>query len=83
LYNNFDIRKYLRNENNYREIASKYYNLLKCNWNILDIMRTIPHYDAILDLFNYTISVRNLYSTKANIVDLLINELKNSKLDKK
>lgn len=83
LYNNFDIKKYLSDENNYRQYASDYYNLIKSNWNILDIMNTIPHYRAILDLFNYTTSVRNLFSTKSNVLDTLMEQVKHVKLSKK
>lgn len=83
LYNNFDIKKYLSNENNYRQYASDYYNLIKSNWNILDIVNTIPHYSAILDLFNYTITTRNLFSTKSNILDNLMEQVKHIKLSKK
>jgi hypothetical protein len=83
LYNNFNIKKYLSDENNYRQHASDYYNLIKSNWNILDIMNSIPHYQAILDLFNYSITVRNLFSTKSNILDNLMEQVKHIKLSKK
>jgi hypothetical protein len=39
----------------YRELASKYFNLIKSNWNVLDIVTRIPHYSKILDLLNYTL----------------------------
>lgn len=56
----------------YRELASRYYNLIKSNWNILDIMRRIPHYEKNLDLLNYTLQNRQLFTAKAKIIDTLI-----------
>jgi len=91
LFGNFDIYKYLSNENiqlqehkyelsngetvsfryngykdkdgeilkgdtiSYRELAARYYNLIKSSWNILDIVRRIRHYNMNLNLLNYTL----------------------------
>jgi hypothetical protein len=56
----------------YRELSSRYYNLIKSSWNILDIMRRIPHYEKNLDLLNYTLQQRILFPNKSKIVDRLI-----------
>lgn len=57
----------------YRELAATYYNLIKSSWNILDIVNRIPHYKMNLDLLNYTLQQRHLFSNKAKIVDQLIS----------
>jgi hypothetical protein len=56
----------------YRELAARYYNLIKASWNILDIMRKIPHYEKNLDLFNYTVQTRLAFPNKAKIIDRLV-----------
>lgn len=62
----------------YREVAARYYNLIKSSWNVLDIMRKIPHYEKNLDLFNYTLQSRRTFSAKAKLIDKFmgIDELK-------
>ena len=57
----------------YRELAARYYNLIKSSWNILDIMRRIPHYKLNIDLLNYTLQAKDLFSIKAKLIDRLIN----------
>lgn len=57
----------------YREIAARYYNLIKSSWNILDIMRRIPHYEKNLDLLNYTLQNRQIFAAKARVVDTLMS----------
>lgn len=57
----------------YRELAATYYNLIKSSWNILDMVNRIPHYKMNLDLLNYTLQQRHLFSNKAKIVDQLIS----------
>ena len=65
----------------YRELAAKYYNLIKASWNILDIMQKIPHYEKTLDLFNYTLQQRHLFSSKAKVLDELISSYNSSLTD--
>jgi hypothetical protein len=57
----------------YRELAGKYYNVIKATWNILDIVNSIPHYKLNLDLLNYTLQQRHIFSNKAKLVDQLID----------
>ena len=91
LYGNFDLYKFLNNEQvslpesrrqynsrkgdlvSYRELAASYYNLIKSSWNILDIVNRIPHYQQNIDLLNYTLQQRHLFSNKAKIVDQLVS----------
>lgn len=73
-YGNTVIRHYGdKTKIGYRELAARYYNLLKCSWNILDIMRRIPHYKLNIDLLNYTLQAKDLFSVKAKLIDRLIN----------
>ena len=66
----------------YRELAANYYNIIKSSWNILDIVNRIPHYSKNLDLLNYTLQQRQLFSIKAKILDRLIPHIKGSISDK-
>jgi hypothetical protein len=55
-YNNYKYEDKISNTIiGYRELAARYYNLIKGSWNILDIIRRIPHYKLNMDLFNYTL----------------------------
>ena len=91
LYGNFDLYKFLNNEQvslpnsnimynsrngdqvSYRELAATYYNLIKSSWNILDIVNRIPHYQENINLLNYALQQRHLFSNKAKIVDQLVS----------
>lgn len=57
----------------YRELAARYYNLIKGSWNILDIVRRIPHYKLNMDLFNYTLQARQIFAMKTKITDTLLS----------
>lgn len=69
----------------YRELAADYYNLIKANWNILDVVTRSPIYKLNLDLINYTLTVRDVFSVKAQILNELteLPEIKGKKLSTK
>lgn len=68
MYGNFNIYEYLKNTDDYRNKAARYYNLIKGTWNILDIVNSIPHYKTDLDLLNYSIQQRSLLSVKGRLL---------------
>ena len=56
----------------YKQAAINLYDLFKRTYNILDIVSSIPHYNAAVDAWNTTRSIINIGSIKGSIVKLLV-----------
>ena len=71
LINNFDIYKYLIDDE-YREQASDYYNIIKSTANVFEMMEQIPHYKQILQLFKSLVVANNTFASKSRLVNKLL-----------
>lgn len=71
LINNFDIYKYLVNDE-YRKQASDYYDIIKSTANVFEMMEQIPHYKQILQLFKSLVVANNTFASKSRLVNKLL-----------
>lgn len=71
LINNFDIYKYLVNDE-YRKQVSDYYDIIKSTANVFEMMEQIPHYKQILQLFKSLVVANNTFASKSRLVNKLL-----------
>lgn len=63
----FNFRKFL-NDSKYRKATIDYYNLIKAQWNIFDMITRIPHFRAIYDAYNVVDVVDQSISNKYKLI---------------
>ena len=76
LINNFDITKYLQ-DNDYRKQVIDYYGLLMGTVNVFDMMEKIPNYHTILELFKSVVVSNNQLVSKSRLINKITSKMKN------
>ena len=76
LINNFDIVKYLK-DNNYREQIIDYYGLLMGTVNVFDMTEKIPNYHTILELLNSIITSNEALASKSRLISTITKNMDN------
>ena len=71
LINNFDIVKYLKNENGYRQKIIDYYGLIMGSLNVFDMMDKIPHYTTTIECLK-SLVVANDLAGKSRFINKLL-----------
>lgn len=90
IYKNFNYKNYLLNPEvsyfnyhnikrttSYRDLVTKYYNLMKDSFNMFDIMQHSPQYSQYLDRFRDAIVSSDTASAKSILVRYFFDELRN------
>lgn len=70
IINNFDIIKYLTDEE-YKSQISDYYDLIKGTVNVFELMDSLPQYKQILNLFKDLVISNNTLSSKSRLIKKL------------
>lgn len=83
LINNFDIIKYLTDEE-YAKQCSDYYDIIKSTVNVFELMDSLPQYKQILNLFKAVVIGKNTLSAKSRFIRELSknSEVKFDNIDK-
>lgn len=76
LINNFDIVKYLKDDN-YRAQIIDYYGLLMGTVNVFDMMEKIPNYHTILELLNSVITANEALASKSRLISTITKNMDN------
>ena len=79
---NFDAYKWIRNDDvyvnntkhSYRDLTTKYYNLIKATTNIFDVARTSPHYNEYLNLLRNEVMIDLSLSAKSQAIHAIIKD---------
>ena len=77
MINNFNFYKWLINENGYRELTSRYYNLIKGTWNIFDMVDKLPHFNAIFQNLKAVIVTDQVSIKKSQLLEVICKDLFN------
>lgn len=76
LTDGLDFKLYL-NDDNYREIAKKYFSLVKHTFNVLEIVDSIPHYKEMISSLALTHNMLSRASKKYNFVTTILKDVIN------
>lgn len=70
----FSIELFLTDEN-YRQVAIRYYTLIKDSYNIYDVIDKVPHFNAIFKVYNIILTVDNNFSRKFKYARAIIKRM--------
>lgn len=76
--NQFSFIDFLNNINNYREVTADFYNLIKDQYNVFDLMNKSPQYNAAVDAFKLAMVVPISTITKNKILSIIQDEIRYS-----
>lgn len=79
IINNFDIIKYLQNEN-YTNQINDYYDLIKGSINVFDMLNYLPQYQQILKLFNNVVTSDATLAAKSRLINTIASDNINDEL---
>lgn len=77
IINNFNFYKWLIDENGYRELTARYYNILKGTWNIFDMIDKLPHFNAIFQNLKAVIISDQVSIKKSQLLEVICKDLFN------
>lgn len=63
-------------DDDYRRIASDYYGVIKDTFNILDVIRKLPHYDAIFKLFRSAFVMDSVSIKKSEFLNYIVKDIR-------
>ena len=75
IIDDFNFFSWLENKNNYRDITSDYYNLIKGTWNIFDIIEKLPHFEAIFQCFKSVLTFDKALIKKSHVLNIISKNL--------
>lgn len=79
IINNFDIIKYLQDEN-YANQINDYYDLIKGSINVFDMLNYLPQYQQILKLFNNVVTSDATLAAKSRLINTIASDNINDEL---
>ena len=81
MLDDFDMRKFVIDKD-YRNIACKLYDLVKCQYNIFDIIDKHPNVRGMYDAFRFVLSIQDNVIAKDYMINKLVGEMKGMSNDK-
>lgn len=75
IINNFDIVRYLKDDD-YRQQIIDYYGLLMGTVNVFDMMENLSNYHTILELFNSVVTANNNLAAKSRLISSITSKMR-------